>query len=453
MYRANYAPAKRDPMAVIVSHTWPDRWSGPGVKGNIVVYSNCDEVELFNDFKALSLGIRTRKGIGTHFQWDNVNVGYNVLYAQGRIDGKVVATDVVVLKNLPDAPHLQAIIGPESDITLPVPGMNYLYRVNCGGSGYTDTQGNHWMEDHDFVAGDKWGSLSWAADYGGLDPRLASQEEIPDPIVGTRDQALFQSFRFGREKLRYYFALPDGDYTVELFFTEPWYGRGGGDCTGWRLFDVAANGETVLHNLDIWSECGYCHPLKKIFPVKVSDGWLEISFPRLASYQAVISALAISSAHQQAKISPFLPLPARLLPLPRPKTPHVGVAFGKESVNVAYPVTSAQLVNVRSLKEEADFDSGSGSLSWTIQVGLGGTHLVQIAYQNSGIQPVTAEIKVIAQGGTEVESKRWSLPATEGENWSITGPQDGLSFNAGTYTITLSAVQAKGLRVKSLFLR
>ncbi len=52
-------------------------------KDGIVVYSNCDEVELFNDVQGVSLGKRKRSGIGTHFKWDGVDIKYNVLYAAG----------------------------------------------------------------------------------------------------------------------------------------------------------------------------------------------------------------------------------------------------------------------------------------------------------------------------------------------------------------------------------
>ncbi len=81
MFRANYAPKETSPMVYIVSHTWPDRWTTPGKKDGIVVYSNCDEVELFNDINGASLGKRKRNGIGTHFKWDGVDIKYNVLYA------------------------------------------------------------------------------------------------------------------------------------------------------------------------------------------------------------------------------------------------------------------------------------------------------------------------------------------------------------------------------------
>jgi hypothetical protein len=286
MYRANYAPKNSQPMVYLVSHTWPERFEGPGTKSNLVAFSNCDEVELFNDYKAVSLGIKKRGPIGTHFQWDNVPVRYNVLYAEGRVGGKTVAHDLIVLKNLPSAPALTKRKSHEPDITAAVRGAKYLYRINCGGSDYKDIHGNLWQADA------LW--TSWAADYDNLDPSYASVRRSYEPIAGTRDDELFQTYRYGRQKLNYRLPVPNGRYEVELYFMEPWYGAGGGaDCTGWRLFDVALNGRVVLHNFDIWKEAGYAHALKKAFSVTVQDGAIEVLFPRVASYQAVLSAIAV----------------------------------------------------------------------------------------------------------------------------------------------------------------
>jgi hypothetical protein len=97
---------------------------------------------------------------------------------------------------------------------------------------------------------------------------------------------------------------------VELYFTEPWFGRGGGiDCEGWRLFDVAVNDKVVLKDEDIWKEAGYSTALKKTVKVTVKGGLLTISFPHVASGQAVISAIAIASLDKNikpAKSSPSL---------------------------------------------------------------------------------------------------------------------------------------------------
>jgi beta-galactosidase len=299
MYRSNYAPKDKQPMVYIVSHTWPNRWTTPGKKNNIVVYSNCDEVELFNDVRSQSLGKKKRLGIGTHFQWNDVDIRYNVLYAVGYVNGKEVAEDYIVLNHLPQSPHFNEFFKNAKNITKPQPGYNYLYRVNCGGADYKDENGNLWLADRALTTQDSrltWGSISWTNDFKGMPPFLASQQRTFDLIKGTKDGKLFQTFRYGREKLKYYFPVQDGEYLIELYFTEPWLGAGGGmDCTGWRSFDVSVNDKTVLRNIDIWKAVGYDGALKKTIKEKISGGQLIISFPHVASGQAVISAIAIAS--------------------------------------------------------------------------------------------------------------------------------------------------------------
>ena len=69
---------------------------------------------------------------------------------------------------------------------------------------------------------------------------FASQRRTFAPIKNTKDWRLFQSFRYGKDKLKFEFDLEDGEYLVELYFIEPWLGIGGGmDAKGMRLFDVA----------------------------------------------------------------------------------------------------------------------------------------------------------------------------------------------------------------------
>jgi beta-galactosidase len=305
MFRANYAPADKEPMVYIVSHTWPDRWIFPGKKDCIVVYSNCDEVELFNDVKTLSLGKRAHQGTGTHFQWDGVEICYNVLYATGYLNGKAVAHDCIVLNHLPESPNFGDLIEEVNNVTSAAKGYNYLFRVNCGGPDYKDKNGNIWTGDCHKTSDTTWGSKSWTDQYQGLSAFYGSQRRTFDPIKNTSEWKLFQTFRYGRDKLKFEFPVPDGDYLVELYFIEPWYGTGGSmDCSGWRLFDVALNNKVVLKNLDIWKEAGHDKVVKKSLEVKVSGGQLVISFPFTASGQAVISAIAIASTDHQITPAP-----------------------------------------------------------------------------------------------------------------------------------------------------
>jgi beta-galactosidase len=308
LYRANYAPKDKEPMVYIVSHTWPDRWLSPGTRDSISVYSNCDEVELFNDVNGESFGKKKNGGVGTHFQWDRVNIEYNVLYAVGYVKGKKVAEDHIVLNHLPESPHFNLLAKGDKNLLKPTSGLRYLYRVNCGGPDYEDKFENVWNADVHQTNNKTWGSTSWTDDFPGMAAMFGSQRRTFDVIQGTEDSKLFQTFRYGLDKLKYDFPVPDGDYEVELYFTEPWYGIGGGmDCTGWRLFDVAVNNKTVISNLDIWKEAGYDEALKKVVKVHVTGGHLTINFPHVESGQAIISAIAIATANKNVEAVPASP--------------------------------------------------------------------------------------------------------------------------------------------------
>jgi len=177
-----------------------------------------------------------------------------------------------------------------------------LYRINCGGPDYTDSYGNIWMADRHQGNKQQPGSTSWTDDYPGMPSFFASQQRTFDRISGTADGELFRTFRYGLDKLKFNFPVPDGDYRIDLYFTEPWYGTGGGmDCSGWRLFDVALNGKTIIRNLDILKEAGYNEALKKSITAHVTGGMLSISFPNAAAGEAIISAIAISTLNKAAK--------------------------------------------------------------------------------------------------------------------------------------------------------
>ena len=307
MYRANYASNKTNPMVYIVSHTWPNRWETTGVKNGIDVYSNCDEVELFNDVNKQSLGKLKNPGKGNHFQWNNVNIAYNVLYAVGYVDGKKVAQDYIVLNNLPEAPNLKSLNSKEEIVSAKA-NYNYLYRVNCGGPDFKDSEGNQWMADVHKTDANTWGSVSWADDFKNVPACFASQRATSDLVDGTQNDALFQNFRYGMNKLKYEFPVPDGEYEVELYFSEPWYGTGGGlNCKDWRVFDVAINNQVVLKDFDIWKEVGFAKAVKKTFTVRSKNGKLVIDFPKIASGTGIISAIAIASKDKSLKAAAASP--------------------------------------------------------------------------------------------------------------------------------------------------
>ncbi len=435
LYRASYVPGERDPMVYIVSHTWPDRWREPGVKDGLLVYSNCEEVELFNSVgPESSLGVRRQGGPGVPFRWDEVDIRQNVLYAEGRMGGRVVARDTILLKHLPAAPGVENLHGEPRVDTAPEAGWNYLYRVNCGGPDYTDRHGQRWQAERDFASGLNHGTLSWAMDYPELPGRLGSQRESFEVVRGTAEQALYQTYRYGRHKLRHRFAVPDGRYRVELYLMEPWYGAGGGDCTGWRLFDVAINGETVLREVDLWREAGFAGAAKKVVEARVRGGWLELSYPRVAAYQAVISAIAIASEDPSARVpEESQEAVERATLLARRSLP--GLADDFSLGETVYPLEAARPV--------------PGALSWSVQVGLGGAHDFTLRYVNPGPEPKRARIRVNASDGTEMGSAMLEFALTPGASATLSD----VGMNAGEYTVTLEVPDLGAVEIQSLLVK
>ena len=123
MYQSNYVSAEKKPIVYIVSETWKNRWETPGLK-DVWVYSNCDSVVLYNDLeKKVPFGGRT-KNAGprgdTRFQWNQIGLTNNVLYAEAWYNGKIMATDTLQ--------GLSGDFGVRADFNVDIPV------VECGNS-------------------------------------------------------------------------------------------------------------------------------------------------------------------------------------------------------------------------------------------------------------------------------------------------------------------------------
>ena len=458
MYRANFVDPKREPMVCLVSHTWADRFEGPR-RATIEAYSNCDSVLLYNDAVPSSesfLGRKRRGAVGSHFTWEHRDIRYNVLLAVGYVGGKAAAEDRLVLKNLPRAPHFEALYEGAEPLTRGAEGYDYLYRVNCGGDRYTDHFGQVWETD------DSRCSHSWAERFEGLSPYLASQRTTADPIRGTRDWPLFQSFRFGRHELNYRFAVPDGRYRLELYFAEPWHGTGGGagtDCEGLRIFDVAVNGRTVIDDLDLWAEKGHDGALKIVVEAEAAGGrGLTVDFPEVKAGQAVIVAIAVATADGSVTAAPMTPsawswatadrdvlarTPAELLPA-EPVTRPAATYEAEEA-----KIEGAHRIEVLRKRAGVFFEKGAGSIEWTVQTGLAQVCALRFKYVNFTGRQVPLRLQLIDAAGTVLRDTELLLPDL-GEKWRVLSTTSGSYINAGTYRIRLSGGEMEGLAFEAL---
>jgi hypothetical protein len=123
------------------------------------------------------------------------------------------------------------------------------YAVNCAGAKYTDASGLIYAADANFSGGTVGTGTA--------------------TISGTSDQTLYQSERYGN--FSYSIPMPNGNYNVTLKFAETYF-----TSTGQRVFNVAANGATVISNLDIYAKAGKNTAYDVVIPVSVTNGTLSI---------------------------------------------------------------------------------------------------------------------------------------------------------------------------------
>ena len=161
-----------------------------------------------------------------------------------------------------------------------------VLRLKAGGDALTTSFG--------FFAGDQYfaGGSDFATDQ---------------PIAGTQEDALYQSERYG--SFLYSLPVANGTYTVKLHFAEFYW-----DAPGQRLFDVAAEGTTVLKAYDIVRKVGPQTATTESFSVTVADGVLSLAFvpgaggvdqPKVSAIEVLSSGAALPVAAARPAASPL----------------------------------------------------------------------------------------------------------------------------------------------------
>jgi len=122
------------------------------------------------------------------------------------------------------------------------------------------------------------------------------------PIAGTTDDALYADARVAdADNTGFSYSIPvtSGTYQVTLSFVEPWFtgepGKGPVGA-GRRIFDVRAEGVTKISRLDINAAAGPLTLLRRTFTVAVTDGKLDLQFPRAAANRPIVAAIEVTKA-------------------------------------------------------------------------------------------------------------------------------------------------------------
>ncbi|MGF1514429.1 MAG: malectin domain-containing carbohydrate-binding protein [Elainellaceae cyanobacterium] len=260
----------------------------------------------------------------------------------------------------PDQPGDAPTPGAESPIPKPsgpepLPTQPEVIRINAGGGAFTDGKGNRWTADR-YAAGGR----TFSTKAG---------------IAGTSDDALFQSERY-QKNLSYDIPVENGSYEVNLTFAEIYW-----SAAGKRLFDLKAEGKTVIDDLDIYAEAGGKYkPLEKTVRATVTDGNLDLDFETIAD-NAKVSAIEIVKQTSAPTPKPGpdpvpSPTPA---PDPAPADP-IRVQAEDMALSGKYRVESIEAASGRkviSLNGGPQGEIGRAAVEFS---GPSGTYDVKVAY-------------------------------------------------------------------------
>lgn len=327
------------------------------------------------------------------------------------------------------------------DLLKPAEGYTYLYRVNCGGDAVTDSYGSEWEQD------DSVYSHSWAERFG-MNPFTASQGHITSRIHGLKsssaasqhaaapDAKLFQYFRWGRHALNYQFAVPDGEYRVELYFAEPWLGKHEGtgiDCEGERIFDVAINDSVVVDDLDLWAEAGFAGACKKVVDVKVKGGLLTISFPEVKVGEAIISAIAIAAKGEIGDAEKW----NTAFKGSKPASGMSKTYWADLDKDVVEKYPKELLPQDNEVFPAVRYKSKTST--WTINPGVAREYMLRFRYKNTTGEQQVGRLKIVDSKGIVLLDRDMTFPKTPNKFKTI-GTTTDSQINAGTYQIILSGL-------------
>ena len=159
------------------------------------------------------------------------------------------------------------------EVELIIGALPDTIRANVGGRKYIDSRGNVWLSDRPYHPG------AWGHVRGHL-------YNVSDNILNTEDDKLYQTELFWLDD--YKFDLPNGNYTVILYFAELYYNYAGG-----RVFDVYIENKLVLSQFDIFSTAGFQTATSRFFSgIQVTDGQLDVHFKHIKAH-AKLSAIEV----------------------------------------------------------------------------------------------------------------------------------------------------------------
>ncbi len=251
------AALSKKPYLKIAETNWVDRTGLKSQKLPVQVYTNLENVELFQNGKSLG----TKKIMDHSAIWDVVfKEGENQFEVKSVYKEKIV-TDMLLIdyKGIP----IETLKENHVDISINAGSNHSFYDIKAK---------NTWVVDKKYSKG-SWGYLDGEPLY--VSNKIGTKEDILtiNDFIG-----LYQTMR--KNTSGYKFDVKDGWYEVELLFVEPFpKSRRFVDGVespkhngGQSVFDVTINDTTLLKNLDMLKEYGYNYPLRKKVIINAKEG-------------------------------------------------------------------------------------------------------------------------------------------------------------------------------------
>ncbi len=261
-YKAAWSPS---PVLHIATNDWNHRVgfaindSLPVISSPLKIYSNCDSIVLWiNDRLSERKMITNFNAVFDIF----LSNGINTLMAIGWYNGQTVTTQSEISCEV-----LERDLKKMKRIAI---GINA--GSNCS---FTDHTGFTWMPDMSYFPG------GCGYTGGHFFRSKNNRPGIQNNILGTNDDPLYQTCR--DSVTGYRFDVPDGEYRIDLLFTEPekqfntklLYDISAEEeikkNITERIFSISINNEYMITDLDIARDYGIHHALDFSFTLRVKN--------------------------------------------------------------------------------------------------------------------------------------------------------------------------------------
>jgi uncharacterized delta-60 repeat protein len=228
---------------------------------------------------------------------------------------------------------------------------------------------------------------TFAADANFTGSTAVSTNSVSN-FANTTDDVLYRDARRAANNggsFGYNIPVSNGTYTVRLHFAETYFGVAVPGGAGKRVFDVTAEGSTILNDYDIYKEVGSNAAAVKTATVAVSDGTLSLSFNSVVE-KAVVSAIEVVPAAARLRFDgepEGQPLVQTFAVQPNPARERTTLAFSlRETQRVQLAVFDAQGKPVAQLFDGEAEGGRTYEVEWQAAPHPSGVYLGRLVTQD-----------------------------------------------------------------------